>query len=41
MVWKHNWILHTVLFQKPVVVGNELLYFADICAGPGLSLIHI
>ena len=35
MVRKHNWILHTVLFQKPVVVGNELLYFADICAGPG------
>ena len=28
-------MIDTCLFQKPVVVGNELLYFADICAGPG------
>lgn len=27
----------TVLYfiQQPAVVGTELLYFADICAGPG------
>ena len=26
---------HGCGFQAPVVKGNELLYFADVCAGPG------
>ena len=32
---KWNCVSYTVTFQRPLVAGNELLYFADICAGPG------
>lgn len=27
--------IYVIQFQFPVVGDNELLYFADICAGPG------
>ena len=27
--------MHCVVFQAPVIKSNELLYFADVCAGPG------